>query len=149
MGLAFLQHPVEVDELFGSRNRCMHPGKEVLLHSIDSDMTGITFCVRLSNGVLKSHEPILPRGNGSFCAVELLPPSDWLPLQPDVHRIRRRQSPTPINKWRLASQQEASPGKHWHIVKTHMIDCDAPLEEAVVLAQRDDCWRPSWRGLLP
>jgi hypothetical protein len=69
--LAFLQHPVEADELFGHGTRGTHLGKEVLLDSHDSNVTGTMFRVQLSKGVLKSCQSIIPRGDGTFPAIQL------------------------------------------------------------------------------
>jgi hypothetical protein len=59
--LIFLQRLVEADELFGHGARGVHlVGKEVLLESLGSDATGITFRAHLSKGALKSHQSIFP-----------------------------------------------------------------------------------------
>jgi hypothetical protein len=63
--LAFLQRPVEVGQLFGPRARDMRLGEEVLLDSIGSDVTGVTFHARLFKGVLKGCQSIIPHGDGT------------------------------------------------------------------------------------
>jgi hypothetical protein len=67
--MAFLQHPVEVGQLLGPRAGDTRLGEEVLLDSIGWDATSITFHVHLSKGALKSHQFILPRGNGTLSAI--------------------------------------------------------------------------------
>jgi hypothetical protein len=116
--MAFLKRLVEVNELFGPGIGGVHLSKEVLLNSLSSDASSVTFHVPLPKGALKSRQPILPHGNGAFPASQLPPLSKELPLHLNNHCIRRRQSPTPTNKQRLVSRQEASPGKHRHGVKS-------------------------------
>jgi hypothetical protein len=85
MDLAFLQCPVVVGELFGPGARDAHLGEEVMLDSLSSAMTGIMFHAYLSKGMLKSHQSILPHGNGTLLAIQLPLPSKELPLQLDDH----------------------------------------------------------------
>jgi hypothetical protein len=80
----FLQRLVEADELFGRGARGMRLGKEVLLESLGSDTTGITFRA-LSKGVLKSHQSILPHGDGAFLAIQLPLLGKKLTLQLNGH----------------------------------------------------------------
>jgi hypothetical protein len=81
----FLQHPVVVGGLFGpgARDACL--GKEVLLDSLGSDVTGVTFHEHLSKGMLKGHQSILPCGDDTFPAIQLPLPGKELPLQLDAH----------------------------------------------------------------
>jgi hypothetical protein len=69
--LAFLQCPVEAGELYGPRTRDACLGKEVLLDSLGSDVMGIMFYEHLSKGALKGCQSILPRGDGTFPAIQL------------------------------------------------------------------------------
>jgi hypothetical protein len=96
-----------------------------LLDSLGSDVTGVMFHTHLPKGMHESYQPILPRGDGAFPDVQLLPSSKELSLQLHGHHIRRRRSPALVNKQRPPSQQEASIGKHWHRVRTHLTDGDA------------------------
>jgi hypothetical protein len=57
-----------------------------MLDSLSSDATDITFRVHLFEGALKSRQPILPRGDGAFLAIQLPLLSKVLPLQHDGHR---------------------------------------------------------------
>jgi hypothetical protein len=68
--LMFLQRLVEADELFRHGARGVRLGKEFLLESLSSDVTGITFHVHLSMGVLRSCQSILPHGDSAFPAIE-------------------------------------------------------------------------------
>jgi hypothetical protein len=85
--LAFLQRPVEANELFGPGARSTHLGKEVLLDTLGSDVTGIPFHAHLSKGALKSCQSILPRGDCAFPTLQLPLLGKKLPLQLDGHRI--------------------------------------------------------------
>jgi hypothetical protein len=76
----FLQCPIEVDELFGPGARDMRLGEEVLLDSLSSNVTDVTFCEHLSKGTLKGCQSILPRGDGTFLAIQLPLPGKELTL---------------------------------------------------------------------
>jgi hypothetical protein len=78
--LMFLQRLIEANELFGHGARGMRLGKEVLLESLSSYVTGITFCAHLSKGALKSHQSILPHGDDAFPAIQLPLPGKKLTL---------------------------------------------------------------------
>jgi hypothetical protein len=78
--LAFLQHLIEVDELFGPRTRDIHVGEELLLDSLGSDVTGVTFHDHLSKGALRGCQSVLPRGDGTFPAIHLPLSGMELPL---------------------------------------------------------------------
>jgi hypothetical protein len=86
--LAFLQHPVEVDELFRPLTRGVGSGKEILLDNLSLDVTGVTFRVHLPKGVFKSCQPIFPCGDGTF--PDIKPPllGKKLNLQLDSHSWR-------------------------------------------------------------
>jgi hypothetical protein len=58
-------------ELFRLGTRVARLGKEVPLDSIGLDVLGITFCVCLSKRTHKSHQSVLPRGDGTFPAIQL------------------------------------------------------------------------------
>jgi hypothetical protein len=75
--------------------------------------------------MLKSHQSILPCGNGIFPVVQLPLPGKELHLHLNGLHICWRRSPTPINKKGPASQLEASPDKRQDKVKTHLTDADA------------------------
>jgi hypothetical protein len=85
--LAFLQCLVEVGELFGPGARDTHMDEEVLLDSLSSDATGVTFREHLSKGTLKGHQSILPHGGSTFPAIQLHLLGKELPLQHDGHRV--------------------------------------------------------------
>jgi hypothetical protein len=78
--LAFLQRPVEVDELFRPGARDVHLGEEVLLDSLSSEASDVMFCEHLSKGVLKGHQAILPHSDGTFLAIQLPLLGKELPL---------------------------------------------------------------------
>jgi hypothetical protein len=83
----FLQRPVEVGKLFGPEAGDAHLGKEVLLDSLSSDTTDITFHEHLSKGTLKGRQSILPHGDGTFPAIQVPLPGKELPLQLNGHRV--------------------------------------------------------------
>jgi hypothetical protein len=85
--MAFLQCLVEVGELFGTHSRDARLGEEVLLHSLGSDVTDVTFCEHLSKGALKGRQSVLPRSDVSFPAIQLPLLGKELPLQLDGHRV--------------------------------------------------------------
>jgi hypothetical protein len=85
--LAFLQCPVEVGELSRPRAIDARLGKEVLLDSLSSDATGITFSAHLSKGMLKGFQSILSRGNDTFPTIQLPLPGKERPLHLDGHHI--------------------------------------------------------------
>jgi hypothetical protein len=67
--LAFLQRPVEADELFRPGTRGARRGREVMLDSLSLGVTGIMFYVHHSKGALKRRESILPCDDGAFPAI--------------------------------------------------------------------------------
>jgi hypothetical protein len=78
---------VEVGELFGPGARDAHLGEEVLLDNLGSGATDVTFCEHLSKGMLNGRQSILPRGDGTFPAIQLPLLSKELPLELDGHRV--------------------------------------------------------------
>jgi hypothetical protein len=62
----------------GARDACL--GEEVLLDSLGSDKTDITFREQLSKGALKGRQSILTRGDGTSLAIQLPLPGKELPL---------------------------------------------------------------------
>jgi hypothetical protein len=81
--LAFLQRPVEVDEMFRPGARGARLGKEVLLESFSLDILGIMFYVHPPKGALEICQSVLPRGDGAFHAIQLPIPGKELFLQLD------------------------------------------------------------------
>jgi hypothetical protein len=81
--LAFHQHPTEVYELFRPGARGARLGKEVLLGNLGLDMLSVTFYAHHPKGMLESHQPILPRGDGAYPAIQLPLPGKELLLQLD------------------------------------------------------------------
>jgi hypothetical protein len=59
--------------------------EEVLLDSLGSDATGITFHVHLSKGTLKGHQSLLPHGDGTFSTIQLPLLGKEVLLQLDDH----------------------------------------------------------------
>jgi hypothetical protein len=84
--LAFLQHPIEVDELFRPGTRGARPSKEALLDNLYLDVHGITFCVHLAKGALEICQSILLRGDGTFPTIQLPISGKEMLLQLDGHR---------------------------------------------------------------
>jgi hypothetical protein len=66
----------------------MRPSKEVLLDSLISDTLDITFRAHLPKGALESRQSILPRGDGTFPAIQLPLLGKEPLLQLDVQRQR-------------------------------------------------------------
>jgi hypothetical protein len=145
--LAFLQCPIEVNELSGPEARDVRLSKEVMLDSLGSDATGIPFRAHLSKGALKGYQSILPRAmapsllSSSLSWARSYPCSSTTTASEGHGALPQSRS----REWR--HDKEASPDKHWHRVKTHVTDGDARWEEASVLARRDGGWRQSRRGL--
>jgi hypothetical protein len=84
--MAFLQCLDEVElSGVGARDACL--GEEVLLDSLGSDATSITFCVHYSKGMLKGCQSILPRGDDTFTAIQFPLSGKELLLQLDGHNI--------------------------------------------------------------
>jgi hypothetical protein len=83
----FLQRPVEIGEPSGPRVRDARLGEDVLMDSLGSDIIGVMFRAHLFKGALKGCQSILPRGDGTFPAIQLSLLGRELPLQLDSHRI--------------------------------------------------------------
>jgi hypothetical protein len=64
-----LHCPVEVDEMFRPGTRDAPLGKKFLLGSLGLDAPGVSFYAHPPKGVLKSHQSILPHGDGAFPAI--------------------------------------------------------------------------------
>jgi hypothetical protein len=96
--------------------------------SLGSDTIDVMFHEHLSKGVLKGRQYILPRGDGTFPAIQLPLPGKELPLHLDGHRVCQSKS----REWH--HNKEASPSKRWHRVKIHLVDKDARLQEPSILA---------------
>jgi hypothetical protein len=60
-------------------------GEEVLLDSLGSDATDITFCEHLSMGALKGCQSVLPHGDATFPSIWLPIPGKELAMQLDGH----------------------------------------------------------------
>jgi hypothetical protein len=80
----------------GTSSAC--PDKEASLDDLGSGALSITFCACLPMGTRKSCQSILPHGNGDFPPIKLPLSGKELLLQLDGRHIRRKRSPTPINK---------------------------------------------------
>jgi hypothetical protein len=77
----------EVGELSGHRARDVRLGEDVMLDSVGSDATSVTFHAHLSKGTLKGCQSILPCGDGTFPTIQLPLLGKELPLHLDGHRI--------------------------------------------------------------
>jgi hypothetical protein len=94
--LVFLQRPTVVGMLFGPGTGHTHLDEEIPSDGIGMDMASVVFYVHLPKCACKGCQSFLY--HDTLSAIQLPLPSKELPLQLNVHRVRRRQGPMPINK---------------------------------------------------
>jgi hypothetical protein len=119
--------------------------------SLSLGILSFTLHAHPPQGVLKSHEPILPCSDGAFPTVQLPLPGEELHLQlvsqrQCCHHTWRWRRPTPINKRGSAPLQEAILGNHRHGVKPHLVNDEA---QSVEVSRQNGGCRPSWLGPSP
>jgi hypothetical protein len=86
----FFQRPTKVGELFRLGTGGAHLGEEVLLESIGTGVTSVTFYAHLPMCVRKGRQPFLPCDDGTLSAIQLPLSSKELPLQLNSECVQRR-----------------------------------------------------------
>jgi hypothetical protein len=105
---------------------------DVLSDGIHMGTTSVLFHACLPERVSKGHQSFLPCEEGAFSAVNSLSRARSCSCSSTktVEALRHSTSKSRHH------DQEASLGKHWHRMKTHLACDDARLEEALIPTQR-------------